>query len=92
VLLVLIIWITNQLGLSLKKVSGMKTLLIKAESNHNANLIAQFAKALKMDVKQLSEKQLDDYHFAKLIDEGMKSKTIQEEEVLNFFHKHGISI
>lgn len=61
----------------------METLLIKADSKQNANLIARFAKALKMDVKHLSAKQLDDYHFAKLIDEGMKSKTISEEEVLN---------
>lgn len=70
----------------------MKTLVIKAENNHNANLIASFAKALKMDVKQLTEKELDDYHFAKLIDEGMKSSSISEEEVFNYFRKHGIRI
>jgi hypothetical protein len=70
----------------------MRTLVIKADNNSNANLIARFARALKMDVKQLSEKELDDYHFAKLIDEGMKSKTISEEEVFNFFRKHGVRI
>ncbi len=70
----------------------METLLIKAGNKQNANLIARFAKALKMDVKHLSEEELDDYHFAKLIDEGMKSKTVSEKEVLNFFSKNGITI
>ena len=50
--------------------------IAKLNSKNDADFLLQMIKRVQGEAKILKGKALEDFHFAQLIDEGMKSETI----------------
>jgi hypothetical protein len=54
----------------------MTTLLVVPKNHSELKFIEEFLRKIGVASKELSEKALEDFHFAQLIDEGMKSENV----------------
>jgi hypothetical protein len=60
----------------------MEAVLIKVENKSDVSLLVSLAKKLGMSAKTLSKTEIEDWNFAQMIDEGMKSGRVSRKAVM----------
>lgn len=61
---------------------SMEAVLIEVENKSDVSLLVSLAKKLGMRTKKLSKSEIEDWHFAQMIDEGMKSGRVSRKAVM----------
>jgi hypothetical protein len=61
----------------------MEAILIQADNKSDVSLLLSLARKLGMNAKALSKAELEDWNFAQLIDEGMKTGHASRKAVMN---------
>lgn len=60
----------------------METVLIKVKKKSDINFLLELADKLGMSAKALSKTEIEDWHLAQKIEEGMKSSSVSREDIM----------
>jgi hypothetical protein len=65
----------------------MKTVIVSGKDKSSMKLLLELAKKLGIKSKPLSKQEIEDWLFAKKIEEGLKSETVSKESVVKALMK-----
>lgn len=65
----------------------METIVVNGEDSSDMKLLLALAKKLGLSVKKLSKTEAEDWSFAQLIKDGMKSEDVSRDEVMKALGK-----
>ena len=66
----------------------MKTAIVKIQNHVEASFLKASFKKTKIKARFLTPEEMEDSVFARLIDEGMKTKTVSKESVMQLLRKN----
>ena len=66
----------------------MKTAIVKIKNKEEESFLKALFKKTKIKARFLTPEEMEDSVFARLIDEGMKTKTVSKESVMQLLRKN----
>ena len=67
----------------------MKTAIVKIKNKEEERFLKALFKKVKIKARFLTMQEMEDSVFARLIDEGMKSRTVSKASVMKLLNKNG---
>ncbi len=65
----------------------METIIIQPKSKKELEFVAEMLKRLNIKIKILSQEEKEDYGLGMAIDEGLQTKSVSKDSVLNHLRK-----
>ncbi len=65
----------------------METIIIQPKSKKELEFVAEMLKRLNIKIKILSQEEKEDYGLGIAIDEGLQTKSVSKDSVLNHLRK-----